>query len=475
MQYELVAGLETHVQLRTRTKLFCGCSTAFGAPPNTQTCPVCLGLPGSLPVLNRQAFELALKAALALGAEIQSFTRFDRKNYFYPDLPKGYQISQYDKPFSLGGGVTIGDGGSERTIRLVRIHLEEDAGKLIHSPTADRSEVDLNRCGVPLIEIVSQPDVRTAQEAYEYLTELKSILRYAGVSDCDMEKGELRCDVNVSLRPRGAAAMGVRAEIKNLNSFRFVARAIEAEERRQKGLLESGRRVVQETLLYDPERDRTEPMRSKEEAHDYRYFPEPDLRPLHVSAPWVERIRATLPELPRARRLRFERALGLSAYDAGVLAGDAALADFFEAVPFADRKVAANWVTNDLMRRLNDRGETLGQAKITPKDLGSLLGLIADRTITGASGKIVLEQMLATGKDPATIVREKGLGAAGDAGELERAVAEVVAEHPKAAADYRGGKQTALKFMLGQVMKKMKGRADPAAAAQALERALQAP
>ncbi|OGG49800.1 MAG: glutaminyl-tRNA synthase (glutamine-hydrolyzing) subunit B [Candidatus Handelsmanbacteria bacterium RIFCSPLOWO2_12_FULL_64_10] len=452
MRWEAVIGLETHVQLATRSKLFCGCTTAFGSPPNTQTCPVCLGLPGALPVLNRAAFELAVRAALALGAEIPSETRFDRKHYFYPDLPKGYQISQLDRPFSRGGGVTLDDGS---TIRLRRVHLEEDAGKLVHA--AERSAVDLNRAGVPLIEVVTEPELRSAAQAHAYLTALKAILRAVGVSGCDMEKGELRCDVNVSLRPAGADALGVKAEIKNLNSFRYAVRAIEAEIRRQAALLDGGGRVAQETLLYDVERDATAPMRSKEEAHDYRYFPEPDLRPVSVDAAWVERVRASLPELPRARRDRFVREFGLAAYDAGVLVADGGLADFFEAVPFADKKVVANWVTNDLLR-LDDR------SRVTPEALGELLGLLSAGTITGATAKRLLRETAETGRLDAA-----GMEAVSD---LDAAAEAVVAEHARPAAEFRAGKEKALQFLIGQLMRRLKGRADPAAAAEALKRAL---
>ena len=475
VDYEWVVGLETHVQLKTRTKLFCGCATDFGADPNSQTCPVCLGLPGALPVLNREAFDLALRAALALGAAIQPESRFARKNYFYPDLPKGYQITQYDRPFSLGGGITIEENGSAHTVRLVRIHLEEDAGKLIHDAASNRSQVDLNRAGVPLVEIVTEPDVRSTAQAAAYLNELKSILRGTGVSDCEMEKGELRCDVNVSLRPRGETELGVRTEIKNLNSFRFALRAIEAEVRRQTRILHGGGTVEQETLLYDPDKDVTAPMRSKEEAHDYRYFPEPDLRPIRVDKAWIERIRATLPELPRARRERFQKAYGLSAYDAEVLTADPAMAEFFESVPFADRKVAANWIINDLVGLLNDRGETIKQAGITPEGLGGLLKLIADGAITGASGKIVLAEMASSGASAGQVVKEEDLAAVSDSGELDRVAAEVIGKNPRAATDYRAGKASALKFLLGQVMRAMKGRADPKAATESLEKRLSQP
>jgi aspartyl-tRNA(Asn)/glutamyl-tRNA(Gln) amidotransferase subunit B len=469
--YELVAGLETHVQLKTRTKLFCGCPVRFGAPPNTQVCPVCLGHPGSLPVLNRAAFELAMRAALALNARVADFTKFDRKNYFYPDLPKNYQISQYDLPLSRDGWVEL-DGG--RRIRILRAHLEEDAGKLIHEERGARSFVDLNRAGVPLVEIVTHPDLRSAEEAYQYLTTLKAILQYAGVSDCDMEKGELRCDVNLSVRPKGQEKLGVKTEIKNLNSFKFARAALEYEFSRQVRAIEAGERIVQETRLFDAEAGVTRPMRSKEEAHDYRYFPEPDLPPVRVSAEWVERVRAQIPELPAAKRARFVKEYGLSEYDARILAGDRAMADFFEeAARLSGKpKPVANWLVNELNKILNERKIPTGAVKATPKGLVELIGLVQSGALTGASAKEVFLEMVERGAEPGDVVRERGLARVTRAEDLEAAARAALEANPKAVADYRGGKAAALKSLLGGIMKQTQGRADPKLAEEILKRLL---
>ncbi len=471
MDYELVAGIETHVQLRTRTKLFCGCPVRFGAPPNTLVCPVCLGQPGVLPVLNRGAFELGLRAALALNCEIAPFTKFDRKNYYYPDLPKNYQISQYDLPFSRDGWLEI-EGG--RKIGIVRVHLEEDAGKLIHEEDGGRSFVDLNRTGVPLAEVVTRPDLRSAEEAHQYMTSLKSVLQYAGVSDCDMEKGELRCDVNLSIRPRGEEKLGVKTEIKNVNSFRFARAAIDYEYRRQVRALESGERIVQETRLWDAAKGVTRPMRSKEEAHDYRYFPDPDLPPVRVGREWIDRVRAGIPELPAAKRARLLREYGLGDADAKVLAADRAMADFFEeTAKLSGRpKPAANWIVNDLNKVLNERKLALAEAKVTPRGLAELIGLVEAGTLTGSSAKEVFTEMAASGRAAGEIVREKGLAKVGDASAIEAAARAAVEANPKAAADFKGGKEAALKALLGGVMKQTKGRADPRLAEAILRRLL---
>jgi aspartyl-tRNA(Asn)/glutamyl-tRNA(Gln) amidotransferase subunit B len=469
--YELVAGIETHVQLKTRTKLFCSCAVRFGAPPNTQVCPVCLGHPGSLPVLNRRAFELAVKAALALHCRIAPFTKFDRKNYFYPDLPKNYQISQYDLPFSSDGWVEI-EGGKK--VGLIRAHLEEDAGKLIHEENGSRSFVDLNRTGVPLVEIVTQPDLRSADEAYQYMTALRTILVYAGVSDCDMEKGELRCDVNLSVRPRGQEKLGTKTEIKNLNSFKFAKAALEYEFSRQVRALEAGERIVQETRLWDVERAMTRTMRSKEEAHDYRYFPEPDLPPLRVSEAWVSEVKASIPELPAAKRARFQGEYGLTDYDAKVLAASRETSDFFErAAKLSGKpKPVANWLVNELNKILNERKLEMAQVKATPEGLVELIALVEAGTVTGATAKEVFAEMVGTGAPPAQVVQSKGLGKVSDAGAIEAAAKAAIEGNPKAAADFKAGKEAALKSLLGGVMKATKGRADPRLAEETLRKLL---
>ncbi len=480
--YEMVVGLEVHVQLKTQTKLFCGCPTDFGAPPNSHVCPVCLGLPGVLPVLNREAFELALRAALALGAEIAPFTKFDRKNYYYPDLPKNYQISQYDLPFSRGGGVAFDAAGREVRIRVHRVHLEEDAGKLLHAGaagadggfSAEGSLVDLNRTGIPLLEIVSEPDIRSSGEAYGYLTALKQILQYAGVSDCDMEKGSLRCDANVSVRPAGETALGVKVEIKNLNSFRFVAKALDCEVRRQIGVLQDGGRIVQETRLWDQAKEETRPMRSKEEAHDYRYFPEPDLTPIVVDAAWLAEVRKALPELPRARQRRFVERYGLPAYDAEVLTQSRELADYFEACVAAQpkAKVVSNWIMGELSKLLNERKCTVGELGIPPDRLAELIGLVEAGTVTGKAAKEVFAEMASSGKAPGDIVKAKGLTAVNDAGEIESLCQAAIDANPGPVADYQAGKKAALQFLMGQVMKGSRGKANPKAVMGVLSRLL---
>jgi aspartyl-tRNA(Asn)/glutamyl-tRNA(Gln) amidotransferase subunit B len=467
--WELVAGLETHVQLKTRTKLFCGCEVRFGAPPNTQVCPVCLGHPGTLPVLNRGAFELAMRAALALNCSIAPFTKFDRKNYFYPDLPKNYQITQYDLPFSRDGWIEL-EGG--RRIRILRAHLEEDAGKLLHEE--GRSLVDLNRTGTPLVEIVTEPDFRAADEVYQYLTQLKTILQYAGASDCDMEKGELRCDVNVSVRPRGQKDYGVKTEIKNLNSFKNAKAALEVEFARHVKCLESGERIVQETRGYDAERNVTRSQRSKEEAHDYRYFPEPDLPPLRVGADLVEQVRARIPELPAAKRARFQKDYGLSDYDAKVLAADRAMSDFFERAAKASDKAkpVANWLVNELNKILNERKLSMADVKATPEGVVELVALVEAGTVTGASAKEVFAEHVVAGRAPKDVVAEKGLGRVADAGALEDAAKAAIAANPKAVADVKAGKDAAVKSLIGGIMKLTKGRADPKLAEEILRRLL---
>jgi aspartyl-tRNA(Asn)/glutamyl-tRNA(Gln) amidotransferase subunit B len=463
MEYEAVIGLEVHAQLLTRSKIFCGCSTAFGAPPNTQVCPVCLGMPGVLPVLNRRAVEFALKMALATNCRIAPQSVFARKNYFYPDLPKGYQISQYELPLAQHGHVDIQVNGQTRRIGITRLHLEEDAGKLIHSESRPVSFVDFNRAGVPLIEIVSEPDLRTPEEAAEYLKTLRNILLYLEICDGNMEEGSLRCDANVSLRPKGSKILGTKTELKNMNSFRFVRQALDYEIRRQRALLSEGREIVQETRLWDPASGQTVSMRGKEEAHDYRYFPDPDLVPVKIDPKWLEELRQTLPELPRARAARFVSQYGLPEYDAEVLTGDKGLADFFEAClkDFPQPKTVSNWIMVEVMRELKKEEAGVAALRFTPRDLGRLLALVHQGTISGKIAKAVFEDMAATGKDPETIVREKGLVQITDAVLLETQAREILAAHPKEVADYKAGKTKVLGFFVGQLMRKTKGQANP--------------
>ena len=467
--FQPVMGLEVHAHLLTRSKLFCGCSTAFGGAPNTHVCPVCLGLPGVLPVLNRRVVELAVRTGLALGCAVRPKSVFARKNYFYPDLPKGYQISQYELPICEGGAVELALDGVEKRVRLTRIHMEEDAGKNVHDVSADGSSgVDLNRAGVPLLEIVSEPDLRSAEEAVEYLKTLRAILIALGVNDGNMQEGSLRCDANVSVRRRGATAYGTRCEIKNMNSFRFLKQAIEFEVRRQVERVEEGGAVVQETRLFDPDRGETRSMRSKEEAHDYRYFPEPDLPPVIVDPALVERIREELPELPRARAARYQRELGLSAYDAGLLVADPAHADWFDAALAAagagaeHAKRLANWLNGDLARLANETGLAPSAWKLAPAQLAAILRLVEAGTIGGPGAKQVLEEVFRTGADPEAVVRAKGLAQVSDEGAIEAAVDKVLAASPGEVEKYRGGKKNLMGFFVGQVMKEMRGKGNPA-------------
>ncbi|MBI3392487.1 MAG: Asp-tRNA(Asn)/Glu-tRNA(Gln) amidotransferase subunit GatB [Nitrospirae bacterium] len=476
-KYEAVIGLEVHAQLLTESKNFCGCANRFGAPPNTQTCPVCLGLPGVLPVLNRKAVEYIVKTGLAFHSKIAPESRFARKNYFYPDLPKGYQISQYESPVCEGGRVEIVVDGEVRNVLLHRIHLEEDAGKNIHEGSADVSRVDLNRAGVPLMEIVSEPELRTPEEAVAYLKKVRNTLRYLNVCDGNMEEGSFRCDANVSIRPAGSDALGTKAEIKNVNSFRFVKQAIACEVERQIAVVEEGGRVVQETRLFDSARGVTVSMRSKEEAHDYRYFPEPDLVPLVLDRAQVEAWARELPELPDAKRERFAREYGLSEYDAAFLSEERAAADYFEETVrlSGQPKAAANWIMGDLTRFLNEAGGEIAASPVTPERLAGMLDLVENGTISGKIAKAVFEEMFKSGKDAAGVVKEKGLVQVSDAGEIERVVEQVLADNPNELAAYRGGKEKLFGFFVGQVMKKSGGKANPAKVNEILKAKLQPP
>ncbi|MGH9255037.1 MAG: Asp-tRNA(Asn)/Glu-tRNA(Gln) amidotransferase subunit GatB [Vicinamibacterales bacterium] len=476
VQYEPVIGLEIHAQLQTRTKIFCGCSTAFGATPNTQVCPVCLGLPGALPVLNRTAVDYAIRAALALGCDVQPVSIFARKNYFYPDLPKGYQISQYERPLALGGWLEIAAGGGRR-VGLTRIHLEEDAGKSLHEGFADsdrRTYVDYNRSGVPLIEIVTEPDMRSAEEAAEFFERLRDILVWIGVNDGNMEEGSLRCDGNVSVRPVGQSALGVKTEVKNVNSFRYIEKALEYEIGRQSDLIESGGRVVQETRLFDSATGRTFSMRSKEEAHDYRYFPEPDLPPLVVDAARIEAVRGMLPELPAARRQRFVAAYGLPEYDAGVLTQSPALADYFEqvAADAGSPKSASNWVMGELLRTLKERGTGIGDIPLAPRALAGLIRLVDNGAISSSVAKDVFAKMYDSGRSADDIVAADGLAQIDDQAALLALVHDVMTRHADAVAQYRAGKHATFGFLVGQVMKGSGGKANPKLATQLLRHEL---
>ncbi len=466
MDYEVVIGLEVHTELKTATKIFCGCSTKFGSEQNTNVCPVCLGLPGVLPVLNAKVLEFAVRTGLALNCRILPFSKFDRKNYYYPDLPKNFQTSQYDLPIAVDGHLDIEVDGQTRRIGITRVHMEEDAGKLVHAGTITKSEyalVDYNRTGVPLLEIVSEPDIRSAEEAKAYLEKLKAILQYIDVSDCKMEEGSLRCDANISLRPKGESKLGTKAEIKNLNSFKAVQKGLEYETARQTDVLGEGGRVIQETRSWDDARGVTVSLRSKEEAHDYRYFPEPDLVPIVVDPAWVEDIRRSLPELPDARQVRLIKDYGLSAYDAGVITASRTMAEYFDATVAAgaDAKAAANWLMGELSRQLNAADRDIADCPVAPEQLAGLIDLMAKGTVSGKIAKTVFEAMWASGKDAAVIVKEQGLVQISDAGAIEGIVAKVIAANPQSVADFKAGKDRAIGFLVGQVMKETKGRANP--------------
>jgi aspartyl-tRNA(Asn)/glutamyl-tRNA(Gln) amidotransferase subunit B len=467
-KYEPVIGLEVHVQLLTNTKIFCACSTRFGDAPNANTCPVCLGLPGTLPVLNKRVIEMAVRASLALNCTVHEHSRFARKNYFYPDLPKGYQISQYELPLATEGWVEIELAGARKRIGITRLHVEEDAAKNLHEGLAHsevKAYIDYNRCGSPLAEIVSEPDMRTPEEAYAYLTTLRQILLYTGVSDCNMEEGSLRCDANVSVRLRGMQQFGVKVEVKNLNSFRFLQKALEYEIERHIGVIENGGRISQETRLWNQAEGHTVSMRSKEKAHDYRYFPEPDLLPVHVSSAWRDEIRRSVPELPEAKRTRFVTAYGITPYDAEVLTSTQARADYFEAVTKAggSGKNAANWMQTELLRRLNDSGKEIEASPVAPAALAELLKLVESGQITGNIGKKVFATMFESGRSAAEIVAAEGLAQISDMTAIEQAARQVMEKNPDNVAKFRSGNEGVFKFFVGQVMKATRGQANPQA------------
>ena len=463
MRFEPVIGLEIHAQLKTKTKIFCACSTAFGAAPNTHTCPVCLGMPGVLPVLNKKVVEYTMRMALATGCRIETVSRFARKNYFYPDLPKGYQISQYELPIARNGHVAVEVNGTTHQIGITRIHMEEDAGKLSHDPGRAVSRVDFNRTGVPLIEIVSEPDIRSPEAAGAFLRQLRAIVRYLGICDGNLEEGSFRCDANVSIRPPGTAAFGTRTEIKNLNSFKHVEKALQYEISRQQEILMDGGGDTQETRLWDPEKNRTRPMRSKEEAHDYRYFPDPDLLPLVINPDWIEKVRRDLPELPAEKKKRFVAAYALPSYDADILTSDRDLAAYFEDClqEFHRPKLVSNWIMGSLLGLLNAEGKSIDQTPVSASDLARLLKLVDDETISGKIAKSVFEEMARTGKPARQIVEEKGLVQISDSGAIEDIASTVLDANPSEVRAYRGGKTKLLGFFVGQVMKATRGKANP--------------
>ncbi len=466
VEYEPVIGLEVHAQLLTRSKIFCGCSTTFGEEPNTQTCPVCTGQPGSLPVVNRKAVEFAIKLGLATHCRIAPYSLFARKNYFYPDLPKGYQISMYEKPLAEEGFIEILVDGQKKRVRIIRIHLEEDAGKLKHGETIEKapfSYVDFNRTGVPLVEIVSGPDIRSPQEAGDYLRELRAILQYLEICTGDMEKGTFRCDANVSVRPKGQNEFGTRTELKNMNSFRHVEMALEYEIRRQIELLNDGEEVIQETRLWDPNQEITVSMRGKEEAHDYRYFPDPDLVPLKIESHWIEEIRKSLPELPAEKRERFATDYGIPDYDIRILTSTKAMADYFEEAVklFPEPKTVSNWMMGDLLRELKKDGREIDQCPVTPSHLAEMLSMVKTGVISGKIAKDVFEEMYRTTDPPQKIVQEKGWVQILDEGKILEAIERVLKDHPKQVEDYQKGKEKIFGFFVGEVMKQTKGKANP--------------
>ena len=475
MEFEAVIGLEVHAQLLTASKIFCSCSTEFGATPNSHVCPVCLGMPGSLPVLNRRVVEFAVKLALATNARVNPVSVFARKNYFYPDLPKGYQISQYELPLAEGGYIEIEVDGAKKRIGLVRIHMEEDAGKLIHDETRPVSYVDFNRTGVPLLEIVSEPDMRSPEEAVAYLKKLRSILRYLEICDGNMEEGSLRCDANVSVRPKGSETFGTKVELKNMNSFKHVQRALEYEIKRQIALILDGKEVVQETRLFDVSRGVTQPMRGKEEAHDYRYFPDPDLVPVEIDEAFVEEVRKTLPELPDEKKARFIKEYQLPAYDAEIITSSRRLAEFFEACVrlFPKPKLLSNWIMTEVLRELNREGKEIDETRLTPENFTELLRLLDEGVISSTAAKKVFPEVYATGRSPREIVEEKGLKQESDEAALLEVCKKILEAHPKEVEKYRKGKKNVIGFFVGQVMRETRGKANPKVVNQLLTKLLE--
>jgi len=481
MEYESVIGLEVHVQLATETKLFCNCSTKFGAEPNTHICPVCAGLPGVLPVLNEKVVEYAIKAALAINCEVASYTKFDRKNYFYPDLPKAYQTSQFDLPIGEHGSLMITDeNGQDKKIGITRIHMEEDAGKLIHSSddftAAKFSYADFNRTGVPLLEIVSEPDLRTPQEAHQYLNKLKSIMRYIEVSDCNMEEGSLRCDANVSIREKGAEKLGTKVELKNMNSFKNVEKALEYEIKRLTAMVKNNEKISQETRLWDANTGRTSAMRSKEESHDYRYFPEPDLVPIRISDEWKNRVKKTIPELPDKKIERFITEYALPPYDAAVLSAEKDIADFFEKIAkvVSEPKIASNWVMGEVLRRLNENQISITQFPVSAKDLADLIKVIENGTISNNIAKTVFDEMIKTGNKAKEIIDSKGLKQISDSSEIEKIIDGILDANTEQVQKYKEGKTQLFGFFMGQLMKATRGKADPKLSSKILKDKLNA-
>lgn len=463
MEYEVIIGIEVHAELSTKTKIYCGCTTEFGGDPNTHCCPVCTGMPGALPVLNEKVVEYAVKAGLATGCEIQRESKQDRKNYFYPDLPKAYQISQFDKPLCEHGEVLLEVDGTKKKIGITRIHIEEDAGKLVHDSYTGGTLVDLNRAGVPLIEIVSEPDMRSSADAVAYVEKLKGILEYIGVSDCKMQEGSLRADVNLSIRPVGQKEFGTRTETKNLNSFRAIARAIEFEIERQKEVLESGGKIYQETRRWDDAEGKGYAMRTKEDAHDYRYFPEPDLLPIHLSEEYIENLKNTLPELPESRKARYINEIGLPEYDAGIITSSKYLSDFFEEATkeCSNAKAVSNWIMGDIIRVVKEKYLEYSELPITPLNLAKLIKLVDAGTISSSVARKVFDEVVETGKEPDVIVKEKGLVQISDEGAIKEVVNKIIAANPQSIVDYKAGKDRALGFLVGQCMKEMKGKGNP--------------